>query len=80
MKFYSSQNNPVPLLIPGVGAQGGSAKEVTDILRKVKYDLGIVRINSSSGINYAYEKMHEENFAKASAMALEQLNKEIDFK
>ena len=80
VKFYSSQNNPVPLLIPGVGAQGGSAKEVTDILRKVKYDLGIVRINSSSEINYAYEKTGEENFAKASAKALEQLNKEIDFK
>ena len=78
-KFYSSQNKSVPLLIPGVGAQGGSAKEVMEILHKVKYDLGSVRINSSSGINYAYEKNSEANFAKASAKALEELNKEIDF-
>ncbi|MFH1240009.1 MAG: orotidine-5'-phosphate decarboxylase [Candidatus Diapherotrites archaeon] len=80
VRFYSSQKNPVPLLIPGVGAQGGSAKEVTDSLRKVKYDLGIVRINSSSDINYAHEKSHDVNFAKASAKALEKLNKEIGFK
>lgn len=77
VKFYSSQKNSVPLLIPGVGAQGGNAKEVTEILRKVKYDLGIVRINSSSGINYAYEKSGEQNFAKAAALALQKLNDEI---
>ena len=74
--FYVSQNPPVPLLIPGVGAQGGSAKEVADALKKTGYDLGIVRINSSSGINYAFEKQGTDDFAGAAVNEIKKLNAE----
>lgn len=46
----------VPLLIPGVGSQGGSATEVMAILRKVGYPVGLVRINSSSGLTHPWKK------------------------
>ena len=37
----------VPLLIPGVGAQGGNAKEVAEALKETGADIRIHRINSS---------------------------------
>lgn len=77
--FFVEKQATVPLLIPGVGAQGGSAKEVTDALRKVGYDLGLARINSSSGVNYAYETQGTEDFAGAAVKAIKELNKEIGF-
>ena len=63
----------VPMLIPGVGAQGGSAKEVAAALGNLK----IHRINSSSGINYAYEKTGTDDYAKAAAEAVKKLNEEV---
>lgn len=46
----------IPLLIPGVGSQGGSAEDVLASLKKAEYDLGLVRINSSSGIIHPWKK------------------------
>lgn len=46
----------IPLLIPGVGSQGGSAGDVVRTLKKIKYDLGLIRINSSSGIIHPWKK------------------------
>lgn len=48
--------SPVPLLVPGVGSQGGSATDVTDVLRKNGYPLELVRINSSSGLTQPWGK------------------------
>ena len=45
----------IPLLVPGVGSQGGSASEVMAILREVDYPLALVRINSSSGLTHPYK-------------------------
>ena len=54
--FYDS-NKEVPLLIPGVGAQGASAAETAKVLRTVWSEtLALHRINSSSAIAYAYKK------------------------
>ncbi|MDO8427671.1 MAG: orotidine-5'-phosphate decarboxylase [Candidatus Diapherotrites archaeon] len=80
--FYSSAEvKPVPFLIPGVGTQGGSAKEVLQVLTNSRIDLRFVRINSSSELNYAWQKQNNpEEFALASMRALEKLNQEIDFK
>lgn len=64
-----------PMLIPGVGAQGGSAEEAANVLRKYG-DIKIHRINSSSGISYAYEK-YGGNHAEAAAKAVKELNREI---
>ncbi len=82
-KFFVESKQEVPLLIPGVGSQGGSAKEVVNVLKKVGYDLRIVRINSSSALNYAFETdftIPPKNFSLASVKALKKLNEEIGFK
>ncbi len=77
-KIYAEHN--IPLLIPGVGSQGGSAKEVIAILKKVGYDLGIVRINSSSGISFPWKKDGKipKDWADTCVNELEKLNKEIE--
>ncbi|MCG8477498.1 MAG: orotidine-5'-phosphate decarboxylase [Spirochaetales bacterium] len=40
---------PIPVLIPGVGRQGGSAAEVLRIIRDTGYPPHLIRINASSG-------------------------------
>jgi orotidine-5'-phosphate decarboxylase len=46
----------IPLLIPGVGSQGGSFAEVLDILKENQYDMALARINSSSAITHPWVK------------------------
>lgn len=78
----------VPLLIPGVGTQGGSAAEtissIVGACRKADLDKSLIRkallnirINSSSSINYAYEKVRL-SYPKAAAKAVQDLNEEIN--
>ncbi len=57
----------VPLLIPGVGAQGG---ELASVLRICGAD---VLVNSSRGIVYAYREMKGATPAEAAAAAAEKL-------
>ena len=76
-RFFVESKKEVPLLIPGVGSQGGSAGEVVEVLKKTNNDILIHRINSSSGINYAYMKEDTSDYATAAVDALETLNKEI---
>ena len=45
--------NKTPLLIPGIGAQGGDLEMV---LKAIKDNIAIHRINASSSLAYAYEK------------------------
>jgi len=52
--FYADKD--VPLLIPGVGSQGGTAPEVMDIMRQTGYPLALARINSSSGLTHPWKK------------------------
>lgn len=54
-KIYASCSIQVPLLIPGVGSQGGSARDVIATLKKANYDLNLVRINSSSGLTFPWK-------------------------
>ena len=76
-RFFVGSKKEVPLLIPGVGSQGASAGEVVEVLKKTSNDVLIHRINSSSGINYAYMKKDTSDHATAAVDALETLNKEI---
>jgi len=76
LDIFSSSGKDIPLLIPGVGTQGGSASEITTILRKYG-DIRLHRINSSSGINYAYKQQKGVHFAEAAVQALSDLNNEI---
>lgn len=49
----------IPLLIPGVGSQGGSCREVIAILKEVDYPLALCRINSSSLLTHPWAKKKE---------------------
>ncbi len=69
------------ILIPGFGAQGGTPK---DIVNGINEDgLGAI-VNSSRGIDFAYqkaqyaEKFGEADFAKASYEAANEMRKEIN--
>ena len=46
----------IPMLIPGVGSQGGSAEEVIAMMKGAGYDLLLARINSSSGLTHPWKK------------------------
>ncbi len=70
---YIRSGKEIPLLIPGIGAQGGSLEEVMGVLKQFS-DIRIHRINSSSGINYAYKKHKKLHYAEAAVKALKELN------
>jgi len=75
-QFIKSKKD-IPLLIPGVGSQGGDLKEIITILKSYS-DIKIHRINSSSEINYAYKKYKNMSFSEAAVQALKQLNEDIE--
>jgi orotidine-5'-phosphate decarboxylase len=75
--LFNNSKKDIPLLIPGVGAQGGSITEIIKILKK-SANIKIHRINSSTELNYAYKKYKNLNFAEASAEALKIMNNDIE--
>lgn len=69
---------PMPLLVPGVGAQGGSASEVGKCLREtLRSQLKLQRINASSSIAYAYQKAKSDDYIGAALKEIASLNKAI---
>ena len=74
--------NYMPLLIPGVGGQGGSATEVVGILDAVGYPLYLARINSSSGITHPWKTSDNapKDWDVAVVDNLKKLNEEIGYK
>lgn len=76
-EFFVFSGKSIPLLIPGVGAQGGSAAEVVKALKDTGNELKLHRINSSSGINFAYERFKTDDFAGAAVKAIRELNGEM---
>jgi orotidine-5'-phosphate decarboxylase len=65
--------NKAPLLIPGIGSQGGDLEMV---MKAIKGNAAIHRINASSSIAYAFEKTGGKP-AEAALKEAEKLNKEI---
>jgi orotidine-5'-phosphate decarboxylase len=74
--IYINSKKDIPLLIPGVGSQGGELESVMKILCRYT-DITIHRINSSSAINYAYKKYPSLDYSEAAVVALRELNNEI---
>ncbi len=74
--IFIKSKQEIPLLIPGIGSQGGDLKEIINILKNYP-DINIHRINSSSEINYAYKKFKNMSFSEAAVEALKQLNNQI---
>lgn len=78
-QIYAQTNHDIPLLIPGVGTQGGEANEVMESLDKAGYDHRLARINSSSGVMYRAQKDGSDRSAPlASCDHVLKLNKEIN--
>ena len=73
IELLNTSNCSIPLLIPGVGAQGGSYSNIKKILEEFEYNLGIVRINASSSISFAHEKFESLTVEEASFRAVEEL-------
>jgi len=65
----------IPLLVPGVGAQGGSYQKTLHALHASGYDPSIVRINASSSISYAHERYPEHGVEEAALRAVEDILK-----
>ncbi|VVC02038.1 Orotidine 5'-phosphate decarboxylase [uncultured archaeon] len=80
LKTTQAAGKQVPLLIPGVGTQGGSAGEVGHILREHGTEqMGLHRINASSSIAYAYLKKKSANYIDAALDEINELNKAIGY-
>lgn len=75
--IFIASRKEIPFLIPGVGAQGGSIEEVIKVIKR-SADIGIHRINASSSLNYAYKTFKDLKYDEASAVALKQMNDEIN--
>jgi len=84
---YLTSHN-IPVLIPGVGGQGGKGDEVMAKLIEVGYtlqDLALVRINSSSGLTQPWMKVKQpiptvDDYAIEVVKSIDKLNKEINYK
>lgn len=79
-RFFCEQNHEIPFLIPGVsvagvpGQQGGEATEVLSRLKAGGSKRNIHLLNSSSGLNYAWQAKNEpERFAPACIDALDSM-------
>ena len=67
------KGSSIPLLIPGIGAQGGSYTDTMHILASKEYGQEYVRINASSSISYAHERYTHVGFDEAADMAIDEL-------
>lgn len=73
--YYSDK--AIPMLIPGVGSQGGSAPDVIAALKRCHYPLELARINSSSGLTHPWKKgPAPDTFIEDSMAAIHKLLKE----
>lgn len=75
--YFSGKD--IPLLIPGVGSQGGNVSDVIRILKRTDYTIHLVRINASSGITHPWAKTGNAapvNWKQQCIDNLERLNDE----
>lgn len=83
LEYWVGRGKDCPVLIPGIavagvsGGQTGSLPDVVQAIRDSGSEPGLHLINSSSGINYAYEKYPDLKPAEASLRALEELIEEM---
>lgn len=74
-KYFADKN--IPMLIPGVGSQGGSASDVIHVMDEVGYDKRLSRINSSSGLTHPWKKGEApENWLEMCISSIKALIKE----
>lgn len=75
--FWRSLGNEIPMLIPGISVggigQGGDIGEVLKAIRNGGGDTRLHLLNSSSGVNYAFERFPGLTPAEASLKAIEEI-------
>lgn len=75
--FWRGLGNEIPMLIPGISVggigQGGDIREVLSAIRAGGGDPRLHLLNSSSGVNYAYERFTGLSPADASVKAIEEI-------
>lgn len=75
--FWRGLGNEIPMLIPGISVggigQGGDISEVLSAIRAGGGDPRLHLLNSSSGVNYAYERFSSLTPAEASVKAIEEI-------
>lgn len=67
----------IPLLIPGVGSQGGSATDVMKILKEKAINFYHHRFNSSSGITHPWAKKKEQAPSNPVKVAVDRIEEYI---
>jgi orotidine-5'-phosphate decarboxylase len=78
-QYFVDKNHEIPFLIPGVsikgvaGQQGGDAGTVRQALKDGGSTRNFHLLNSSSGLNYAYEAKPHLNYSQACVEALKEL-------
>lgn len=72
-ELFVKSGKDIPLLIPGVGKQGGDLNAVLGALKRIGYDCSLVRINVGSAVSYAWEQSRGD-YAGAAVTALRELN------
>lgn len=80
IKIFEESGKDIPLLIPGIGTQGGDMEAVISILNKSK-NKHLHRVNASSSINYAYKESQYRtmHYADAAVEALKILNEALGY-
>jgi orotidine-5'-phosphate decarboxylase len=79
VRLWKGLGKEIPMLIPGIsvagvaGGQGGEVVEVMDAIRSGGGNPRLHLCNSSSGVNYAYERYSSMSPADASLKVMEQL-------
>jgi orotidine-5'-phosphate decarboxylase len=76
-RLFAGSGRPVSMLLPGIGSQGGSAREVARRLRAAGQELEICLFSASSSIAEAARRTGGSDWAEAAADALGQLQDEI---
>ena len=74
LEAFKNNGKILPLLIPGIGTQGGNLNDIVSIIKN--YNLPLHRINASSSINYAYKK-YDISYPEAATLEIKNLNTEI---
>ncbi|MBU0953354.1 MAG: orotidine-5'-phosphate decarboxylase [Nanoarchaeota archaeon] len=72
---FTKSGKELPLLIPGIGGQGGTVEEIMRSLKHAAYPLPLCRINASSAVNYAYQKQDTDDYAGAAVIAFKQIQR-----
>jgi len=76
--FFCNSGRDIPLLIPGVGTQGGNPEKVRKALHTSGYDLSLVRVNAGSSVGFA--QADGTDYAGAVVAALRELNTQFDLR